>query len=127
MEIDCKIVEKPPKLITNDARTTAINCEGILESSMLPFVISTRPCKNAERGAGKSEKTGEIHSIIMKNIVITQPTHKTERVEFRIISPISKEACLCLFSSKASSFLMRKFLKQTPFKIAPKMWLVSKI
>jgi len=86
MFMDCKTVEIPPKLMTNEAMETAINLFGRSESDMQPFVISTKPCKKAQILGGKSENKGLKHSMMMKKIVIIHPTLSMASVELKTIS-----------------------------------------
>ena len=119
--IDCKIVEIPPKLITKDASKIAINLFGESDSEMQPFVISTKPCKKAQMLGVKREKIGFKHSITMKNIVIIQPTHNIERVEFKTISLMSVCDCFSSVFCAVCDTLSLKLRQQMPFVIAPKM------
>ena len=79
---DCKIVDIPPKLTTNEHIATARCKLPSLDNESAPLVISTMPSKKAETLAGKNEKIGEKHSITMKKIVMMQPTERIDSVEF---------------------------------------------
>jgi len=100
--IDCKMVEIPPKLITNDAAQTAKNLFERDDKDRHPFVISTIPSSMEEIGIGKSENKGEKHSITTKKIVIMQPTERIESVEFNTISLMSEGVEICCFESNFS-------------------------
>ena len=60
-------MEIPPKLITKDVAEIAKKLFGKVERERLPFVISTTPCKRAERGVGRRLKNG-INVVIMKDL-----------------------------------------------------------
>lgn len=87
---DCKIVETPPKLITNDERVIAKNLFCKVAKSRQPFVISRTPSKRHEIVCGMSEIIGEKHSIIIKKIVMIEPTDKMARVESKTMLNRSK-------------------------------------
>lgn len=83
---DCKIVEIPPKLMTNDARIVARRVLAIVARSMQPFVISMQPSKRKRMFSGRNDKSGEKHSMTIKKIVMMHPTERIARVELRTMS-----------------------------------------
>jgi hypothetical protein len=54
------------------------------------FVISRMPSKRQEIVCGMSENIGEKHSMIIKKIVMIEPTDKMERVESKTMLERSK-------------------------------------
>ena len=90
-------MEIPPKLITKLAKITASLTFGSAERLRQPFVISTSPSRKAEIFSGNRLKIGDRHSIIIKNMVIMQPTDSMARVEERTISLISGVFSFALF------------------------------
>ena len=86
MVSDCKTVEIPPKLMTNEVRIVASFAFSRVERSMHPFVISMHPSVKNLIFSGRNERMGARDSITMKKIVIMQPTERIERVEFKTIS-----------------------------------------
>lgn len=82
-------MEIPPKLITKLAKITASFMFDRVDKLKQPFVISTMPSSKAEIFSGNRLKIGDRHSIIIKNMVIMQPTDSMARVEERTISLIS--------------------------------------
>lgn len=86
MVSDCKTVEIPPKLMTNEVRIVASFTFARVERSMHPFVISMHPSVKNLIFSGRKDRIGARDSITMKKIVIMQPTERIERVEFKTIS-----------------------------------------
>lgn len=87
---DCKIVDIPPKLMTNEARVIAKNLLGKVAKSMQPFVISKMPSRKQEMLLGRIENNGAKHSIIIKKIVIIEPTDRMAKVESKTMFDKSK-------------------------------------
>ena len=125
--IDCKIVEIPPKLITKLQRIVASVLLGNADNEMLPFVISIVPSRNPCSADGKKENKGDKVSMMIKKMVIKQPTDRIESVEFVTMSDkVGFSVCVGKEFVSLASFFVLRFRQHIPFAIAPKMWLANK-
>lgn len=119
--MDCKKVERPPKLMTNEHSTVARFLLGKSDKLREPFVISIMPCKRAETDGEKRLKTGNNDSMIIKKIVIIKPTLRMAVIELKTMSEKSKSASeinfFCVFSL-FFSLILRNII---PFIIAENM------
>jgi len=126
MVADCKIVDIPPKLMTNEHKTVESSLFETLDNERQPFVISIMPSNRPMKFAGRNENIGEKHSITIKKMVIMHPTERIERTEFVITSDRSRRGLLRLLfnlgvKSSPWEVLILNFLNKRPLTKAPIM------
>lgn len=105
--IDCIIVEKPPKVMTNEQIGKIIFDEiGKIESSIHPFVISMHPHKKEDTKGGKMLNIGLKHSTTIKKNIMIAPTLKIAWFDDKMTSLKSTLFFISFLVFKTSSFTL---------------------